>query len=108
MDTLLHLGILGFVLMFIWLVILPLIYIRRIYREKKATPLVRLFIRIWLFALFTSAMESIFFENGSLLWVSLLIAVFGFRLQAVAEQAGEKQNGEMETVRGNWARSSAI
>ncbi len=83
-DTLINLGFVGFVLVFIWILVLPLLYIKRISQRNLYTPVVRLYVRIWLYGLFASALESVFFETGSLLWFSIMMALFGLRLQALA------------------------
>ncbi|MBX8800668.1 O-antigen ligase family protein [Ochrobactrum sp. MR28] len=83
-DALINLGIVGFVLIAIWVIFMPLIYIGQISKRNLYSPLVRLYVRIWLFAVFSSAMESVFFETGSLLWFSCMMAIFGLRLQAIA------------------------
>lgn len=88
-DVLINLGIGGFILIVIWVVVLPLIYIGRITKRKLYSPLVRLYTRIWLFGLFTSAMESTFFETGGLFWFSFMMAIFGLRLQAMAAPVTE-------------------
>lgn len=88
-DALINLGIGGFILIVIWVVILPLIYIGRITKRNLYSPLVRLYTRIWLFGLFTSAMESAFFETGGLFWFSFMMAIFGLRLQAIAAPVSE-------------------
>jgi O-antigen ligase len=46
--------------------------------------LTRLYVRIWMFGLFSSCFESTFFGNSGPLWFTMLIAVFGLRLQAYA------------------------
>lgn len=88
-DALINLGIGGFILIVIWVIILPLIYIGRITKRNLYSPLVRLYTRIWLFGLFTSAMESAFFETGGLFWFSFMMAIFGLRLQAMAAPVSE-------------------
>ena len=88
-DALINLGAIGFILMIIWVLVLPLIYVNRIFKQKKYTPVVRLYIRIWLYGLFSCSLESMFFENGSLLWFSVVVAICGLRLQAVAEPVTE-------------------
>ncbi|MCF7644019.1 hypothetical protein KQ944_03805 [Bacillus subtilis] len=82
-------GIGGFILIVIWVIILPLIYIGRITKRNLYSPLVRLYTRIWLFGLFTSAMESAFFETGGLFWFSFMMAIFGLCLQAMAAPISE-------------------
>lgn len=83
-DTLINLGAGGFILLVMWILILPLIYTHQIFKNNSYSPLVRLYIRIWLYGVFASALESAFFENGSLLWFWMMVAIFGLRLQAVA------------------------
>lgn len=83
-DALINLGVIGFLLVFIWILVLPLLYIRRISQQNLYTPVVRLYVRIWLYGLFGGALESVFFETGSLLWFSVMMALFGLRLQALA------------------------
>lgn len=83
-DALINLGFGGFILLAIWILFLPLVYINRIFKQNNYSSLVRLYIRIWLYGLFASSLESVFFENGSLLWFCMMVAIFGLRLQAVA------------------------
>ncbi|WP_439273664.1 O-antigen ligase family protein [Pseudochrobactrum sp. HB0163] len=83
-DVLINLGIFGFILLFFLVLLMPLFYIGRISRKNAYSPLVRLYVRIWLYGLFGSALESAFFETGSLLWMSMMMVVFGLRLQVVA------------------------
>lgn len=94
-DTLINLGVIGFILIFIWVIILPLWYIRRISQNNSYSPLVRLYVRIWLYGLFSSALESVFFETGSLLWFSIMMAIFGLRLQTVAIPVSENTDVTM-------------
>ncbi len=89
-DVLINLGLFGFILLFFWVLLLPLFYIGRISRKKLYSPLVRLYVRIWLYGLFGSALESAFFETGSQLWLSIMMAIFGMRLQAVAVPLTDK------------------
>ncbi|MDT9165621.1 hypothetical protein RSW31_24395, partial [Escherichia coli] len=51
-DALINLGVIGFLLVFIWILVLPLLYIRRISQQNLYTPVVRLYVRIWLYGLF--------------------------------------------------------
>lgn len=91
-DTLINLGAGGFILLAIWILFLPLLYINRIFKQNNYSSLVRLYIRIWLYGLFASSLESVFFENGSLLWFCMMVAIFGLRLQAVAVPVVEPIN----------------
>jgi hypothetical protein len=49
--------------------------------------------RIWLFVLLSSAFESYFLDNGGPLWFTMLIAVFGLRLQAHANLVDNPDHG---------------
>ena len=46
-----------------------------------------------MFGLFTSCFESPFFENSGPLWFTMLIAIFGLRLQAHANLVESSQTG---------------
>ena len=45
-------------------------------------PLTMLFLRIWLFGLYLSSMESFFLDRADTIWVTFLIAVFGLHYLA--------------------------
>ncbi|WP_421090588.1 O-antigen ligase family protein [Pseudochrobactrum sp. MP213Fo] len=91
-DTMINFGAIGFILMAVWILVLPLIYINQIFKGNAYSPVVRLYIRIWLYGLYASALESVFFESGSLLWFCIMVAIFGLRLQAVAVPLTETAN----------------
>ncbi|MGH9916153.1 MAG: O-antigen ligase family protein, partial [Pyrinomonadaceae bacterium] len=84
LDTLLTTGIPGLILTVIWLLFLPLRDIGRADATGNNPALTTLFVRIWLYGIYTACVESMFFQNGSPLWFALLFAVFGLRLQARA------------------------
>lgn len=83
-ETLLNAGIPGFVLTIIWLILLPLRDFRRAAGGNNNATLTRLFTRIWVFAILTACLESIFFTGIGPIWFSALFAVFGLRLQGRA------------------------
>lgn len=99
LDLLLTTGLPGLLLALVWLVFLPLRDIARLGPEKEQTPLTRLFIRLWLFALFNAGLESVFFEGRNIVWFMLIVALAGIRLQAratlTAEDAPQKAGLEM-------------
>lgn len=72
------------ILVLIWLVVLPTNHASAALARGDNPDLTRLYLRIWLFGLFTSCFESPFFENAGPIWFTILIAVFGLRLQAHA------------------------
>ncbi|CEJ11592.1 O-Antigen ligase [bacterium YEK0313] len=84
LDLLLTVGIPGFVLAMLFLVLLPLRYIDKAEQRGNRPALTVLFTRIWLFVLFTACLESIFFATGDAVWFMLLVSIFGLRLQAFA------------------------
>ncbi|RYE52555.1 MAG: O-antigen ligase family protein, partial [Hyphomicrobiales bacterium] len=73
------------ILVVIWLVVLPTRHASAALARGSDSDLTRLYLRIWLFGLFTSCFESPFFENAGPIWFTILIAVFGLRLQAHAD-----------------------
>jgi O-antigen ligase len=81
-ELLINGGVPAFVLVFIWLVILPVRYSRQALATSNDQSLTRLFLRIWLFSLFFACLESAFFVNAGPIWFTMLIGVFGLRLQA--------------------------
>jgi hypothetical protein len=42
-----------------------------------------LFIRIWLFGVYTSSFESVLFDRGDSHWFTMLVAMFGLRYLSV-------------------------
>ena len=69
----------------VWLVILPGYHASVALKRGADGDLTRLYLRIWLFVLLSSSFESYFLENGGPIWFTMLIAVFGLRLQARAD-----------------------
>ena len=83
-EQLINGGIPALAMVVIWLVILPIGYARQALAGSNDIALTRLFLRIWLFSLFLACLESPFFGNSGPIWFTMLIAVFGLRLQANA------------------------
>jgi O-antigen ligase len=81
LDIALMTGIPGLVLTLIWLLLLPLRNISQLPPEKERSPLTRLYIRVWLYAIFSGGLESLFFEGGNLVWFTLLYSLHGLQLQ---------------------------
>ncbi|MGV3573898.1 MAG: O-antigen ligase family protein [Devosia sp.] len=73
------------ILVVFWLVILPCRHASMALARGKDPELTRLYVRIWMFGLFASCFESSFFENSGPIWFTMLIGVFGLRLQARAD-----------------------
>ncbi len=84
LDMTINAGIFGLLLMLVWMMILPLFYLRMAEESDNDPALTLLFIRLWLYGIYSASMESMFFQNGSPAWFCMMVAVFGMRLQAKA------------------------
>lgn len=84
LDLILMTGLPGLALALVWLLFLPLRDISRMTEEQQKTPLTRLFVRIWLFALYNAGLESIFFEGRNVVWFMMVVALCGLRMQSRA------------------------
>jgi O-antigen ligase len=77
-------GIPGLVLALVWMVVLP---VADFYKHKGEGPdraLSILFIRIWLFVIYTSSFESSLFQPTGQLWFAFLMAIFGLRYLSIS------------------------
>lgn len=84
LETLLNGGFPALFLILAWLFILPLRDAGRALASENDVALTRLFLRLWIFSILLACLENIFFTNSGPLWFTMLIAVFGLRLQARA------------------------
>ena len=84
LETLLNGGFPALILMILWLLILPLRDAGEAFATQNDVGLTRLFLRIWIFSILLAGLENLFFVNNGPLWLTMLIAVFGLRLQAGA------------------------
>ncbi|WP_428670112.1 O-antigen ligase family protein [Roseibium sp.] len=84
LEQFVNAGVPGFLLVISWLVFLPLGYANRALAGTNNKLVTRLFIRIWMFSLFFACLESPFFGNSGPIWFTMLVGVFGLRLQAFA------------------------
>lgn len=92
LDLLLAAGFPGLILGLSWVIFLPLRDISRIEPERERSPLTRLFVRIWLYSIFSACLESFFFEGGNFVWFTFLLSIYGLRLQSTAAlTAGERR-----------------
>ena len=85
LDMMINAGIIGLILTLIWIMVLPLRYIKEAESTDNDPILTLLYIRLWLYGLYMSCMESTFFQNGGAVWFCVMVAVFGLRLQAKAK-----------------------
>ena len=82
LDMALTTGVPGLLLTLALVLIMPLRHLRGIEAEGPQSDITRLFLRIWLYTLYNSVLESIFFANGSPLWFMFLAALYAFRLRS--------------------------
>jgi O-antigen ligase len=81
LDTLLTAGVPGLVLVVVWLLFRPIADVARAEASGNDPLLTRLFLRLWLYGIFASSLESFFFANGGPVWFTMLIGVFGLGMQ---------------------------
>ncbi len=84
-DTLLTTGFPGFALTLIFLMVVPFRSANAALQASNNPALTRMFLRIWIYGLYGSCLESDFFQSGSPVWFSVLFSIFGLRMQASAE-----------------------
>ena len=75
-------GFPGMALTILWVVVLPLLNLQHVRRDGEPGVLALLFLRIWLFGVFGSCFESIFFKSGGEPWFAVLISMVGLRMLA--------------------------
>ena len=84
LDLILTVGIIGAVIATVWTLVLPFIDLQRCRRAGAEPELMRLFMRMWLFAIYTCSFESVLFDRGDPHWFTMLVAMFGLRYLSVA------------------------
>ena len=82
LDTALSIGLPGLALLMAVLVIAPLRNFHLAERGGNNGPLAMLLLRIWLFGIYLSALESFFLDRADPIWFTFLIAVFGLHYLA--------------------------
>lgn len=78
-------GLVGLVLTIGWIFVQPLIDENRTAAGHVDPALHLMFVQIWLFCLYLSGFESIFFSNGSALWFMAAVSIIALRLQATTD-----------------------
>jgi O-antigen ligase len=82
LDTALGMGLPGLALLIGAIVIQPLRDFHAADEGGNNGPLTMVFLRIWLFGLYLSSMESFFLDRADPLWFTFLVAVFGLHYLA--------------------------
>ncbi len=88
LDLALTVGIVGVGLALLWTMVLPFRDFERCTNAGAQTDLTRLFLRIWVFALYTCSFESVLFDRGDPHWFTMLVAMFGLRYLSVSRLNG--------------------
>ncbi len=91
LDSIITMGIPGLLLTIVWAVFMPMRDLARAQRADNDPRMTRLFLRIWLYVIFTGCVESVFYGGGGSLWFTLLFAIFGLRLQGLAHLVPDAQ-----------------
>jgi O-antigen ligase len=82
LDTALAMGLPGLVLLIVVLVVEPLRNFQRADLGGNNGPLTMALLRIWLFGIYLSSMESFFLDRADPSWFTFLLAVFGLHYLA--------------------------
>jgi O-antigen ligase len=81
-DTAVTMGLPGLILVIAMFVIAPLRNFQAAELRQDGSPLVRLFLRIWLFGIYLSSMESFLLDRADSIWFTFLLSVFGLHYLA--------------------------
>jgi O-antigen ligase len=96
LDNALTMGIPGLALIVAIFVIAPLRNFTVVTRSGNDDPLAKLFLRIWLFGIYLSSMESFLLDRADPIWFTFLVGVFGlhyiarFRLMSEPATADDR------------------
>jgi O-antigen ligase len=82
LDAALAMGLPGLALLIVVLVVEPLRNFQRADLGGNNGPLTMALLRIWLFGIYLSSMESFFLDRADPSWVTFLLAVFGLHYLA--------------------------
>jgi O-antigen ligase len=82
LDTALSMGLPGLAVLIAVLVIAPLRNFHHADRGGNDGPLSMLLLRIWLFGIYLSSLESFFLDRADPIWFTFLVAVFGLHYLA--------------------------
>jgi len=82
LDTTLTMGLPGLAMLIAVLVVGPLRNFQAACERGNMSPLAMLLLRIWLFGIYLSSMESFYFDRAEPIWFTFLVAVFGLHYLA--------------------------
>jgi len=84
LDLAITIGIVGLLLAVLWTMVLPFLDFQRCKNAGAQPDLTRMFLRVWMFALYTCSFESVLFNRGDPHWFTMLVAMFGLRYLSVS------------------------
>src|SRR5262249_50110753 len=90
LDLALTTGIPGLALGLLWTLVVPLRDLQRCNAAGAHPELTTLFLRIWLFGLYTCCFESVLFDHGAPHWFAMLVAMFGLRYLSTLQLAVDR------------------
>ena len=94
LDNALTLGIPGLALIIVIFVVAPLRNFSVATQSGNDEPLAKLFLRIWLFGIYLSSMESFLLDRADPIWFTFLVGVFGLhyiaRFRLISEPASDR------------------
>ena len=82
LDSTLTMGLPGLALVIAVLVVMPLRNFQTAENGGNNGPLATMLLRIWLFGIYLSSLESFFFDRDDPIWFTFLVAVFGLHYLA--------------------------
>ncbi|MEM1370791.1 MAG: O-antigen ligase [Pseudomonadota bacterium] len=105
LEAFLTAGIPGILAILWWGIIQPARDLTESQSKRPTTPLDTLFTRIWVYGLLTAVLESIFFMGYGPIWMTVLMALFGLRLQACGHLRTPAENTEFGIQHNSTAAS---
>ncbi len=101
LDIAVTIGIPGAILAIVWLVLLPILDLRRSELRGGSRTLDGLYMGIWTFTLLCATLEATLFMTAGVgpMWFMMALAVFGLRLQARAHLVSEPDEEPVPRVR---------
>lgn len=94
LDNALTVGIPGLALIVAIFVIAPLRNFSVAAELEQEQPLAKFFLRIWLFGIYLSSMESFLLDRADPIWFTFLVGVFGLHYIARFRPASARREGE--------------
>ncbi len=105
-EQLINGGVPALLLSLIWLVFLPISYAGKAIQSTNDATLTRLFLRIWLYSLLLGCLESPFFGTYGPIWFTMVMGIFGLRMQAYGTLLEEEPRTHAKAVQSPTAANA--